>query len=49
MDFGSKTVTINGVLGPGTANIPASFGIVNEQTISEVKFGLNYRFMPLPY
>lgn len=49
MDFGSKTVTLNGVLGPGTANIATSVGLVNEQTISEVKFGLNYRFMPLPY
>lgn len=52
MDFGSKTVTVNGALlnfaGPGTST-PASFGIVNDQTISEVKFGLNYRFMPLPY
>jgi outer membrane immunogenic protein len=47
MDFGSKTIPINGVIGPGTANIPASFGVVNEQTISEVKFGLNYKFMGL--
>jgi outer membrane immunogenic protein len=48
MDFGSKAVTINGTILPGTANIPASFGVVNDQTISEVKFGANYRFMPLP-
>jgi outer membrane immunogenic protein len=43
LDFGSKTIALNG-------NIPgASFSLVNEQTISEVKFGMNYRFMPLPY
>jgi outer membrane immunogenic protein len=46
MDFGSKTVTINGVIG-GAGGLPASFGVVNEQTINEVKFGLNYRFMPV--
>jgi outer membrane immunogenic protein len=49
MNFGSRTVTINGVIGPGAVNIPASFGVVNEQQINEVKFGVNYRFMPLPY
>jgi outer membrane immunogenic protein len=50
MDFGSKTVTLNGVIAPGTPGAtPLSVGIVNEQTISEVKFGLNWRFMPLPY
>jgi outer membrane immunogenic protein len=50
LDFGSKTATLNGVIGPGLAglNIPASSGIVNDQMISEVKFGVNYRFMPLP-
>jgi outer membrane immunogenic protein len=47
MDFGSKTATINGVIGPGVINAPASFGLVNEQTISEVKFGVNYKIMPL--
>ena len=47
MNFGSKTATINGVIGPGVINAPASFGLVNDQTISEVKFGLNYKIMPL--
>jgi outer membrane immunogenic protein len=47
MDFGSKTVTVNGVIGPGTINAPASFGLVNEQTISMVKFGVNYKISPL--
>jgi hypothetical protein len=27
--------------------VPASFGIVNEQTINQVKFGLNYKISPL--
>ncbi len=45
MDFGSKTIPINGTLGVGGPG--ASFGLVNEQTINEVKFGLNYKFMPL--
>jgi outer membrane immunogenic protein len=47
MDFGSKTVAINGTLLPGVANAPASFGVVNDQMISEVKFGVNYKIMPL--
>jgi outer membrane immunogenic protein len=44
MDFGSKTTAVTSIT-PGT---PISFGLVNSQTISEVKAGLNYRFMPLP-
>lgn len=47
MDFGSRTVTVNGTIGPGAINVPASFGIVNEQTINQVKFGLNYKISPL--
>ena len=47
MDFGSKTVAINGTLLPGIINAPISVGAVNDQTISEVKFGLNWRISPL--
>jgi outer membrane immunogenic protein len=48
IDFGSKTATINGTLLPGTPGATAaSFGLVNDQTISEVKFGVNYKIMPL--
>lgn len=47
MDFGSKTIPVNGVIGPGVVNLPFSAGLVNEQTIQEVKFGVNYKFMPL--
>ncbi len=47
MDFGSKTIPINGAFGPGGPAVGASFGVVNEQTVSEVKFGLNYKFMGL--
>jgi outer membrane immunogenic protein len=48
MDFGSKTVTVNGAIAPGTPGATAaSFGLVNEQTIQEVKFGINYKIMPL--
>ncbi len=48
LDFGSKTVTVAGTLLPGTVGATgASFGIANDQTISEVKFGLNYRISPL--
>jgi outer membrane immunogenic protein len=46
MDFGSKTVAINGVVG-GVGGLPASFGLVNEQIVQEVKFGVNYKIMPL--
>jgi outer membrane immunogenic protein len=48
LDFGSRTVTINGTILPGILNAPASFGVVNAQSINEVKVGLNYRFTNLP-
>jgi outer membrane immunogenic protein len=47
MNFGSKTIPINGVIGPGVINAPGSFGVVNEQQINEVKFGINYKFLPV--
>ena len=47
MDFGSKTIPINGATGPAFGSFPLSAGLVNEQTIQEVKFGINYKFMPL--
>jgi len=46
MDFGQKMGTISGNILPTIFPIPASFGLQNSQQISEVKFGLNYRFMP---
>jgi outer membrane immunogenic protein len=47
MDFGSNTDTISGRILPTVfGGIPASFGVQNNQQISEVKFGINYKFMP---
>jgi outer membrane immunogenic protein len=46
LDFGTKTVAINGAITPGGAAIPASFGVQNQQKINEVKAGLNWRFAP---
>jgi opacity protein-like surface antigen len=46
LDFGNKTVAINGTILPGIANIPASFGVQNAQHINEFKAGLNWRFAP---
>jgi outer membrane immunogenic protein len=43
MNFGSNTATISGVIAPAT---PANFGVQNNQQISEVKFGINYKLMP---
>ena len=46
LDFGNKTVAINGTILPGIANIPASFGLENTQHINEVKGGLNWHISP---
>ena len=47
LDFGTKTVAINGAITPvGGAAIPAQFGVQNQQHINEVKAGINWRFAP---
>jgi outer membrane immunogenic protein len=46
LDFGNKTVAINGTVLPGVANFPASFGLENTQHINEVKGGLNWHIAP---
>jgi outer membrane immunogenic protein len=49
LDFGNKTVAINGNILPGLVNIPASFGIQNTQHINQVKqvkAGLNWHIAP---
>ena len=46
LDFGNKTVAINGTILPGIANIPASFGLENTQHVNQVKFGVNWHIMP---
>jgi hypothetical protein len=42
LDFGTKTVAINGAITPGGPAI----GAQNQQKINEVKAGLNWRFAP---
>jgi outer membrane immunogenic protein len=46
LDFGNKTVAINGTVLPGIVNFPASFGMENAQQIYQFKAGLNWRFLP---
>jgi outer membrane immunogenic protein len=46
LDFGTKTVAINGAVAPGGPALPASIGAQNQQHINEVKAGLNWRFAP---
>ena len=42
LDFGNKTVAINGTVLPGIVNFPASFGMENAQHINQFKAGLNW-------
>ena len=46
LDFGNRTVAINGAILPGIANFPASFGMENTQHVNQFKAGLNWRFLP---
>jgi outer membrane immunogenic protein len=46
LDFGNKTVAINGTILPGVIAFPASFGLENTQHINQFKFGLNWHIMP---
>ena len=46
LDFGQKTVAINGALGPGVTGFPVSLGLENTQHINQFKFGLNWHIMP---
>ena len=47
LDFGQKTVAINGSVLPGTGfGFPASVGLENTQHINQFKFGLNWHIMP---
>jgi outer membrane immunogenic protein len=46
LDFGNKTVTLNGSVLPGGPAIPVALGVQNSQHINEFKAGLNWRFAP---
>jgi Outer membrane protein beta-barrel domain len=46
LDFGNRTVAINGTVLPGIVNFPASFGMENAQHINQFKAGLNWRILP---
>jgi outer membrane immunogenic protein len=46
LDFGNKTVAVNGTILPGVIGFPASFGLENTQHINQFKFGLNWHLMP---
>ncbi len=46
LDFGNKTVAINGAVLPGLVNFPASFGHENTQHINQFKAGLNWHIAP---
>jgi len=46
LDFGNKTVAVNGTVLPGIVGFPASLGLENTQHINQFKFGLNWHLMP---
>jgi outer membrane immunogenic protein len=46
LDFGNKTVAINGTILPTIVAIPASFGLENTQHINQFKAGLNWHIAP---
>jgi outer membrane immunogenic protein len=46
LDFGNKTVAVNGSVLPGIVNFPASFGMENTQHVNQFKAGLNWHIMP---
>jgi outer membrane immunogenic protein len=46
LDFGNKTVAINGTILPGIIGFPASFGLENTQHINQFKAGLNWHIAP---
>jgi outer membrane immunogenic protein len=46
LDFGTRTVAINGTVLPGGAPIGVSPGVQNQQHINEFKAGLNWKFAP---
>jgi outer membrane immunogenic protein len=46
LDFGTKTVAINGALLPSVVNFPASLGLENTQHINQFKAGLNWHIAP---
>jgi outer membrane immunogenic protein len=46
LDFGNKTVAINGTILPTIIPIGASFGLENTQHVNQVKFGVNWHIMP---
>jgi outer membrane immunogenic protein len=46
LDFGNRTVTLNGSVLPTGPAIPVSVGVQNQQHINEFKAGVNWRFAP---
>jgi outer membrane immunogenic protein len=46
LDFGNKTVVINGSVLPNTVGFPASLGLENTQHINQFKAGLNWHIAP---
>ena len=43
LDFGNRTVAINGTVLPGIINFPASFGMENTNHVNQFKAGLAHR------
>jgi outer membrane immunogenic protein len=46
LDFGSRTVTMNGAVAPTVINLPVSYGVSDTNHINEVKAGLNWHIAP---
>ena len=45
MNYGQNTETMAGTILPTVAPTAANFGVLNSQQVSEIKLGVNYRFM----
>jgi outer membrane immunogenic protein len=46
LDFGNRTVAINGTVLPGIANIGASLGLQNTDHVNQFKAGVNWHILP---
>jgi outer membrane immunogenic protein len=46
LDFGNRTVAINGALLPTIVNLPLSLGLQNTEHVNQFKFGVNWHIMP---
>jgi outer membrane immunogenic protein len=46
LDFGTRTVTMNGAVAPSVINLPVSYGVSDTNHINQFKAGLNWHIAP---